>query len=156
MNTFAIPKIMYRASVIPLSKVLIKAVNSIIYGFICNGKDKAKRHALISYIKHGGLRMLDIESLIKAKRVMCLKKFLQDYPSSWKTILGKILSPAGGRFLLHCNFDTAKLKISLPAYYKECLDAWSELNRKTPSSSHEVINEIIWNNRFVCIDLFSF
>ena len=42
--------------------------------------------------------MLDVESLIKANWVMCLKKFLQDYPSSWKIILGKILSPVGGRF----------------------------------------------------------
>ena len=86
MKTFAVPKIMYRASVILLSKELIKEAYSIIYGFIWNGKDKVKRH---------GLRMLDIESLIKAKRLMCLKKFLQDYPSSWKTFLGKILSPAG-------------------------------------------------------------
>ena len=146
VKTFAVPKIMYRASVIPLSKELIKEANSIIYGFIWNVKDKVKHHALISDIKNGGLRMLGIESLIKAKRVMCLKKFLQDYPSSWKTILGKILSPVGGRFLLYCNFNTAKLKTSLPAYYMECLDAWSELNRKTPNSSHEVINEIIWNN----------
>ena len=155
MKTFAVPKIMYRASVIPLSKELIKESNSIICEFIWNGKDKVKRHALISDIKNGGSRMLDIESMIKAKRVMCLKKFLQDYPSSWETILGKILSPVGGRFLLYCNFDTAKLKISLPAYYKECLDAWSELNRITPSSTHEVINEIIWNNRFLCIDKMS-
>ena len=134
VKTFAVPKIMYRASVTPLSKELIKEANSIIYGFIWNGTDKVKRHALISDIKNGGLRMLDIESLIKAKKVMFLKKFLQDYPSSWKTIFGKILSPVGGHFLLYCNFDTAKLKTSLPAYYKECLDAWSELNRKTPSS----------------------
>ena len=49
----------------------------------------------------------------------------------------------------------AKLKISLPAYYKEFLDAWSELNRITTSSTHEVINEIIWNNRFLCIDKMS-
>ena len=109
----------------------------------------------MSDIKNGGLRMLDIESLIKAQRVMCLNKFLEEYPSSWKIILGKNLSPVGGRFLLYCNFETAKLKISLPAYYKECLDAWSELNRKTPNSSHEVINEIIWNNRLLCIDKMS-
>ena len=37
--------------------------------------------------------MLDIESMIKAKRVVCLKKFLEDYPSSWKTILTVILTP---------------------------------------------------------------
>lgn len=45
--------------------------------------------------------------------------------------------------------------MSLPAYYKKCLDAWSELIRKTPSSSKEVINEIICNNRFHCIDTMS-
>ena len=72
VKTFADPKIMYRASVIPLSKEIIKEANSIIYGIIWNGKDKVKRHALISDIKNGGLRMLDIESLIKAKRGICL------------------------------------------------------------------------------------
>jgi len=36
---------------------------------------------LISDIKDGELRMLDIESLIEAKRVIRLKKFLQEYPS---------------------------------------------------------------------------
>ena len=50
VKTFAVPKLMYRASVIPLSKELIKEANSIIYGFIWNGKDKVKRHALISDI----------------------------------------------------------------------------------------------------------
>ena len=111
VKTFAIPKLMYGASVLPISKELIKEANSIIYGFIWNGKDKIERHALISDLNKGGLKMLDIESMIKAKRVVCLKKFLEDYPSSWKTIFDKILSPIGGRFILNCNFDTAKLRI---------------------------------------------
>ena len=58
VKTFAVPKIMYRALVIPLSKEEIKEANSIIYGFIWNGNDKVKCHALISDIKNGGLRML--------------------------------------------------------------------------------------------------
>ena len=98
MKTFAVPKIMYRASVIPLSKELIKETNSIIYWFSWNGKVKVKRHALISDIKNGGLRMVDIESLIKAKRIMCLKKFLQDYPSSWKLSLEKLFHQLGDVF----------------------------------------------------------
>ena len=102
---------MYRASVIPISQDLIKEANSLFYGFIRNGTDKVKRQALISDFKNGGLKMLVIESLIKAKRVICLKKFLEDYQSSWKTILEELLSPVGGRFVLHCNFDTTKLKI---------------------------------------------
>ena len=110
---------MFRASVIPTSKELIKDVNSILYSFIWNGKDKVKHHALISYIEVGGLKMLEVDSMISEKRITCLKKFLEDYQSTWKTILDKLLSPVGGRFVLHCNFHTSTLKISLPEYYKK-------------------------------------
>ena len=92
--------------------------------------------------------MLDIQSLICTKRVTCLKKLLEDYSSPWKTILDKLLFPVGGRFVLLCNFQTSKLKISLPAYYKECFDAWSEVNGKTPSCYEEIINEISGTTNF--------
>ena len=98
---------MFRASVIPTSKELIKDVNSILYSFIWNGKDKVKRRALISDIEMGGLKMLDIDSMISVKRITCLTKLLEDYQSTWKTILDKLLSPVGGRFLLHRNFHTS-------------------------------------------------
>ena len=135
VKTFAIPKLMLRASVIPISKehLLIKEENLVLYNFVWNGKDKVKHLALISDIEMGGLKMLDIQSMICAKRVTRLKKLLEDYSSPWKTILDKLLLPIGGRFVLHCNLQTSKLKINLPAYYKECFDAWSEVNGKTPS-----------------------
>ena len=56
---------MLRASVIPTSKELIKEVDSVLYSFIWNGKDKVKRHALISDMEMGGLKMLDIDSIIQ-------------------------------------------------------------------------------------------
>ena len=104
---------MFRASVIPVSKELIKEANSVLYNFIWNGKDKVKRLALISDIEMGGLKMLDIQSMICAKRIIiCLKKLLEDYSSPWKVILDKLLLPIGGRFVLQCNFQTSKLKIN--------------------------------------------
>ena len=57
-----------------------------------------KHLALISDIEMGGLKMLDIQSMIWAKRVTCLKKLLEDYSSPWKTILDKLLLPIGGSF----------------------------------------------------------
>ena len=110
-----------------------------------------KRLALISYIEMGGPKMLDIQSMICAKREKCLKKLWQDYSSPWTTILDKLLLPIGGRFVLHCSFQTSKLKMNLPAY-KECFDARSEVNGKTPSCYEEIVNEIIWNNKFLCYD----
>ena len=152
IKTFAIPKLMFRASVIPVPNDLVKEVNSIIYTFIWNGKDKVKRCALISDIDQGGLKMLDIESMINARRVICLKKFLEDYPSTWKSFLNSCIFSAGGSLILHCNFDTIKLETQFPKYYKECFDAWSGLNNSTPVTFNDVMTEIIWNNRFICID----
>ena len=67
--------------------------------------------------------------------------------------LGELLKPIGGKFLLHCNFEVSKLNISLPAFYRQCLVvAWSELNAREPSSVHEIVNQVIWNNKFLCVD----
>ena len=39
---------------------------------------KIKRSALINDIEDGGLRMLDIQSMIQAQRVMLLKRFVDE------------------------------------------------------------------------------
>lgn len=70
---------MVRASVIPISEELMKEPNSIFYSFIWNGKDKVKRLALISDIEMRGLKMLNIQSMISAKRVTSIKKLMDDY-----------------------------------------------------------------------------
>lgn len=64
---FRYPKFIFRASVVPTSKELIKEANSILYRFIWHGKDKVKCLAPVSDIEMGGLMMLDIDSMISAK-----------------------------------------------------------------------------------------
>ena len=152
IKTFAIPKLMFRASVIPISKELIKNADSIFYSFIWNGRDKVKRNVLSTSIENGGLNMLDIDSMIRTKRVICIKKYLEDYRSPWKFFLEERLSSVGGSFALHCNFNTSKLLAKLPPFYKQCFDAWSDLNTKAPTSHQEIVNEIIWNNKFLCVN----
>ena len=65
VKSFAIPKIMSKASLIPVSSELIKEVNKEVYSFIWKGKDK------VIDIEDGGLKMLDLESMISAQRVVC-------------------------------------------------------------------------------------
>ena len=60
---------------------LVKEVNKELYHFIWNGKDKVKRVALINDMEDGGLKMLDIECMIRAQRIICLKKYIEDYIS---------------------------------------------------------------------------
>ena len=84
IRTFAIPKLMYRASVLPISKDLIKEADSLFYYFIWNRKDKVKRNVMISEVEKGGLNMLDIDYMVRTRRVICVKKYLEDYKSPWK------------------------------------------------------------------------
>ena len=145
VKTFAIPKLMFRVSDISISKDLVKEAESIFHNFIWNGKDQSKAQRS-SEVENGGLNMLDTESMIRTKRVICLQKFLEDYESPSKMFLGELLKPVGGKFLLRCNFQVSKLNISLPAFYRQCLVAWSELNAREPSSVLEIVNQVIWSN----------
>ena len=120
VNTFVIPKFMFRASVISLTKDVIKLVDSTLYSFIWKSKDEIKRLALISDYKNGGLRMPHIQVMIDTQRIICLRQYTEDYISPWKQILSFLLKDYGGKFLLHCNFSPADLPSCLPNFYREC------------------------------------
>ena len=86
--------------------------------------------------------MLDIDSVVRTKCVLCVKKYLKDYPSPWKFFLNERLLSVGGKFVLQCNLDITKLPVMLPPFYKQCFDAWSDLNNKVPLSFQEIVNKI--------------
>ena len=149
VKSFAIPKFMSKASLIPVSNELIKEVNKELYSFIWKGKDKVKRAALINDIEDGGLKMLDLESMISAQRVTCVKRYVENFESPWKYVLDFYLKKVGGKFLFHCNFDHRTLSITLPTFYRECLQAWSSMNNYDSSSYEGIMNQIIWNNKYI-------
>ena len=99
IKSFAIPKILYRASLISTKKDFIRKVNNLLYLFVWKGKDKVKRNALINSPEKGGLQMPDIGAMVRAQRVLCIKKFLETNPAGWKVFLRFYLKKVGGKFL---------------------------------------------------------
>ena len=87
VKTFAIPKFMYRASLISFDKEIIKSINSVIFNFVWKGKDKIKRLALISEYEDGGLKMPHTESLIATQRIGCVNRYFNDSVRPWKVSL---------------------------------------------------------------------
>ena len=49
-------------------------------------------------------------------------------------------------------FDTRKLPIYLPDFYRECPDAWSDVSITSVVSYDDVVNQKIWNNKFILIE----
>ena len=147
VKSFATPKFMSKAALIYVSRDLIQAVNKELYDFIWNGKDKVKPSALMNDIEDGGLKMLDVECMMKAQRIMCLKKYIEGYASPWKILLDYYLGDVGGKFILKCKFDTCKLPVSLAVFYKDCFDAWSLLIKTDVVTYGDIMNQVIWNNK---------
>ena len=87
IKSFVIPVFMYMAGLVCSHKEIVKEANKIIFNFIWKRKDTVKRSALISDVEHGGLRAPHLETIIKAQRFMCCKKFANSQQSSWKIII---------------------------------------------------------------------
>ena len=152
IKSFAIPKILYRAALISCRKDFIKKINALLYSFVWKGKDKIKRTAFINPVEKGRLKMPDIESMISAQRINCIKRYLSTDQAAWNFFLDFYLKKVGGKFLFHCNFNYTKLPIALPDFYKECIVTWTSLNQDNPSTLSEIANQILWNNQFICIN----
>ena len=106
IKSFAIPKILYRVVLISNKKEFIKKIHTLLYCFVWKGKDKVKRRAFINPIDKGGLKMPNIESMISAQRVICIKRYLSTDPASWKLFLDLYLRKVGGNF---CSIVTSTI-----------------------------------------------
>lgn len=37
----------------------------------------------------------------------------------------------------------------MPEFYKDCLDAWSTLTRKEVYSYEDIMNQLVWNKKYI-------
>ena len=152
IKTFIVPKISYMTNIISLDAIKLKELNKKFFTFIWNGKDKIKRSVLISNYDKGGLKMVHLESYIRAQKVICLKKYWQNYSSTWKQILDFHLRRYGGKFLLQCNPEITLLCNDIPDFYTNCLKTWSSLKLPSLNEDDIICDELIWNNKQILIE----
>jgi len=73
------------------------------------------RTAVINCYENGGLRVLHLETLVKACRLACFKRLYTTENASWKCYLSHLLKIFGGLFLLfHNDYDPKVYEISPP------------------------------------------
>ena len=58
-----------------------------IFSFLWNRKNKVTRLSSINTYEDGGIKMTNIESLVKAVRLAWLKRIFRDNESTWKFYL---------------------------------------------------------------------
>ena len=120
IRSLIIPKFVYISSILPVPKEIIKELNQMIFKFLWKGTDKVTRLSTINKYENGGLKMIDLESMIKSLRLAWLKRIFQCNNGAWRNLLRFSLEPFGGLFFFHCNYDIKEIHIS-SKFYPELL-----------------------------------
>ncbi len=167
VKTLGVSQIMYNASVLHVPDSVIKAVERMLYHFVWNSKcDKVKRDTMIGDYNEGRVRMIDIQSQIKALKVMWVKRLCDNSQGSWKYLAKNILSPYGGVpliFQFNClPADIVKMmdrsSCNVPKFYTDLLRFWFEIKDQSIGVSGlqldatEIRNQIIWGNSLIRIN----
>ena len=97
----------------------------------------------------GGLKMIDLESMIKSLRLAWLKRIFQCSNGAWRSFLRFSLEPFGGLFSFHCNYNIKEIHIS-SNFYSELLQWWSEF--RSVFDSRRECQYILWNNKEIRVD----
>lgn len=101
------------------------------------GPDKVTRVSAINYYERGGIKMVDLECMIKSLRLAWLK-------GVWKSYLLHLIKGSGGLFLFSCNYDFKDYTITF-IFYSELLKLWSEFREENEDDNLSCY--VIWNNR---------
>ena len=114
------PILLYVSSNLPVPQWFVKDVTTKMYKFIWNNKpDKIKRNTLIGNIKDGGLKMIDFENMVKAQKLMWIKRIYNNNQSSWKAFPEWLTSPMKLTDFLKCNINHENLPFDLPLFYNQ-------------------------------------
>ena len=130
-------------------------INKIIYNFIWNGPEKIKISVLINDITNGGLNMLDIKTQFISIKAAWIPRFFRDIKvnSPWtllaKTYFNRICSDYNVLKMNFVNFNMLSDNFKIPKFYQEIIVSFLQSkNIEEPKSKEELLNSVIWGNKF--------
>ena len=140
IKSLILPQILYISANLGVPEWFVSKVNSKLYHFLWSAKmDKVKRMTVIDKIEKGGLKMIDLESMIQAQRVMWVKRFFkQSIEAGWTYYFTHLCSrlKLNPLDLFKCDMHPEFLKLKWPLFYHQMLFAWfhykSCVNRLSP------------------------
>ena len=96
--------------------------------------------------------MVNFSDVVKSLNIAWVNRYCKAPDSHWCALLDFMLHKVGGAFLFQCKYELKLLDLKdLPAFYKNVLAVWQELNSRDPIDAKEIQQEILWNNRFIMI-----
>ena len=151
IRSVGVSKVLYAMEMKLIDEKYIKQINQVIWKFLWSGKDiKFSKDICHMPRSLGGLGLVDIQILIKVKRINWIIRVLkQDGEQSWSKLIENYLRCLDNQFRV--KFFALKVtdstdlidKAKIPQFYKECLKFFQELSRIAKVNETE---ELLWCN----------
>ena len=129
IKSLNIAKFVYIASLKPTPKDVIKESNQLLFKFLWKGVDKTTRLSVITNTKKGGLKMIDLETMITFLRLAWLKRIFGVNDGAWKDYISHQLKRFAGLYLFHCNYNVKDHPIP-SQFYAEMLQLMGMVSRR--------------------------
>jgi hypothetical protein len=154
LKSLAFSTLTYQCCSLTPPEDFIKTVNDMAFKFLwSNKKDKIKRKTIIADYPDGGLRMLDIETFIKAQKVMWVKRLCREGDANWKAYPLHVLNKIMGKNSFKCNLNI-KTTPKIDEFYWSILKNWMELQEvnKLNMTTMDIRRQSLWLNKHITIN----
>ena len=132
---------------------VIQELNRLIFKFLWKGVDKVTRLSTINDYEKSGLKMIDLETMVKSLRLAWLKRIFSENDGTWKNYLHHVLDffmtffESGITYITDLRFDldiTESYNIITKKMKKANILVWAGLRHAVPS---HLISKSKTNNR---------
>jgi len=153
LKSLGLSKLIYSFSVLHVPSEIKKEVNSIIYKFVWRNVERIKRSTLINEYENGGMKMIDIESMINALKAAWIPRLMQSkHVSSFlchqlKKCNVTIKMLIEGNVTVESQLEKA---LNLNTFYLDCITSFNRC-KSFPVNEiynvHEFLSQPLWCNR---------
>jgi exonuclease III len=155
LKSLAFSKVIYQCGVMKYTEEFKQTIIDIAYNFIWNYKpNKIRRNTLIAEYEKGGLKMLDINSFLKAQKAMWVKRLQTPDNASWKAAPTFYLQEFLGLETFRCNLECKTKPKNFPHFYWMVMESWFEIKKLTTpveKSPMDIRRECLWLNKDIKI-----
>ena len=156
IKTILIPKLVHLFISLPKPNDLyIKELETMLFQYVWNKKDRISRNLLVQDYKKGGCRMIHLHSYIKALQLTWVRRLLHSN-AAWKNIV--YTQCKTDEVKLVCLGDTYASDIAnytCNSFWKEVLTNYSELQKRifyNYNDQSEVYDFPIWHNSLIKLE----
>ena len=147
MKSIGLSQLVYSASNLNVPIDFTNDTQKKLFSFLWNKKkDKIERECVYQDYEKGGIRMPDLDLVLKALRLAWLPRLLNPVKQNWKSIPDHFFGKLGGlNFLLRCNYDPRYLDPKLPIFYRDILSFFVQVKSRLKQEDEQEI--ILFNNK---------